>query len=74
MTHVDVIRAVREKKYSPSSEMTVMSWSLNLRIQRAAVMPAMPLPMMTIFIFLLFVANEFATTEILRKHLIERKV
>jgi hypothetical protein len=44
------MRAVREKKYSPSSEITVSSTlSSSLRSHRAAVIPAMPLPIITTF-------------------------
>ena len=43
------ISAVRENGRSVSSEIIKISWSLRLRIWRAAFVPAMPLPRMTIF-------------------------
>jgi hypothetical protein len=42
------IRAVREKKYSDSEEITVMEWLDFFLINLAAVTPAIPFPMMTI--------------------------
>jgi len=42
--------AVREKKWSVSAEITVIWWSLSLRMKRAAVMPAIPFPIMAMCI------------------------